>query len=224
MAEVYWIRKLEHTDIFSQGYVGVTSKTSEERYKQHLKAARVKSTKKSIIHKVINSIGQDNLVVETVCICSEEYAYELEFKLRPSERIGWNQNAGGVKPPSAKGKAMKASTKQKIGKANSGPASEVKLKAILENSPFQLGHIRSESSKEAQRKSIAEKGPWSNNFSNKDIWKIADELYLDFSNGITRYSSAKKRGLLETSINTVYKYFKKGWIPLEDELWLADFK
>ena len=126
MAEVYWIRKQEHTDIFNQGYVGVTSKTSQDRFKEHVKVANSKASKKSILHKIIKSIGK--------------------------------------------------------------------------------------------------KGPWNNYFSNKEVWKIADELYLDFSRGITRYSTAKSRGLLETSINTIFKYFKRGWVPLEDPQWVVEFK
>lgn len=224
MAEVYWIRKQEHTDIFTQGYVGVTSKTAQDRFKEHIRTANSKASKKSILHKVIKSVGKENLLVETLCICSEEYAYDVEKKLRPSEYIGWNQIPGGTKPPSARGRVMKDSTKNKISLANSGPPSERKLKALLEHTIFKPGHIRSESSKEFQKESIRKKGPWNNYFSNKDMWKIADELYLDFSAGMTRYSTAKSRGFLETSINTIFKYFKKGWVPLEDPHWISEFK
>ena len=40
MAIVYWIRRPEHTDIFSEGYVGVTSRSLEERIADHVKVAR----------------------------------------------------------------------------------------------------------------------------------------------------------------------------------------
>lgn len=117
MAEVYWIRKPEHTNIFTQGYVGVTSKTAQERFQVHINNSRLKKMKKSVIHKVIIALGAENLVVETVCICSEEYAYDLENKLRPTERIGWNVAIGGTKPPGVKGLPVSEETRKKLSDA-----------------------------------------------------------------------------------------------------------
>ena len=58
MAEVYWIRKEDHIDVFTQGYVGVTSKTAQERFKEHVKVANSKASKsdKFLISSTILSI------------------------------------------------------------------------------------------------------------------------------------------------------------------------
>jgi hypothetical protein len=90
---LYWIRHKEHTDMFSQGYIGV-SKNIEARWlrhsrysdNQHLKAA-------------IKKYGWDSLVKEVVLIGEETYCYDLEAKIRPTKQIGWNIAEGGEKPP-----------------------------------------------------------------------------------------------------------------------------
>ena len=92
---LYWIRHKDHTDMFSQGYVGV-SKNTEARWfrhsrysdNQHLKAA-------------IKKYGWDNLVKEVVVIGEGTYCYDLEAKIRPIKQIGWNIAEGGAKPPTA---------------------------------------------------------------------------------------------------------------------------
>jgi len=95
---VYWIRDASHTDITCEGYVGV-SKEFNKRIKTHLK--RIK-TKKHDNYKLIENYN-DNVVIKTIVISDEDSCYDLEFKLRPSNNIGWNINAGGVKPPSQQG-------------------------------------------------------------------------------------------------------------------------
>ena len=92
-ASLYWIRHKNHTDMFSQGYVGVSKNTQarwfrHSRYSdnQHLKAA-------------IKKYGWDNLIKEVVLIGQETYCYNLESKIRPTKQIGWNIAEGGAKPP-----------------------------------------------------------------------------------------------------------------------------
>lgn len=223
MALVYWIRKPDHTDIFTQGYVGVTSRTVEERFTEHVKKSKSKASKKSIIHKVINSIGSENLVADVVCICSEDYAYDLEFKLRPVEFVGWNQNIGGVKPPSARGRVMKDSTKKKIGMANSGPASPAKLEALKVNL-FRPGHVRSELTKNKHSKTLEQNGPWNNPAANKYFWKNAEIFYEDFSSGLTIVDVKNKYNLTRNNLKTIFKHFTNGWVPLEDPRWVEEFK
>jgi hypothetical protein len=93
MTSVYWIHSPEHTDIFSQGYVGV-SNNHEFRWKYH-------SQKQENAHlrHAIQKYGWDNLVKKVVLIGDEKYCLDIEFKLRPSDKIGWNIVMGGGKPP-----------------------------------------------------------------------------------------------------------------------------
>lgn len=120
MAEVYWIRRPEHTDIFSQGYVGVTSKTAKERFKVHIDTANATKSKKSIVHKAIKAIGPENLICETIIVAEESYCYEVENKLRPVVSIGWNVAIGGTKPPGVKGLPVSQETREKLSKASKG--------------------------------------------------------------------------------------------------------
>lgn len=120
MACVYWIHRPEHTDVFTQGYVGVTSKTAQERYKVHVDTSNAKSSRKSVVHKAIKSIGKDNLIVDTICIAEEWYCYDLENKLRPDKSIGWNVAIGGTKPPGVKGLPVSQETRDKLSKAQKG--------------------------------------------------------------------------------------------------------
>ena len=81
MAVVYWLRLAKHTDVFSQGYVGVTS-CIKKRLRSH------KHRFKEIWNKI---------VVEQLVISTEDYCFSIEQKLRPSRMIGWNKSIGGDK-------------------------------------------------------------------------------------------------------------------------------
>lgn len=120
MALVYWIRKPCHTDIFSEGYVGVTTKSSEERFKEHISRSNSNSRKKSVVHKAIKAIGHVNLVFETILIAEEMYCYNIENKLRPQESVGWNVAIGGSKPPGVKGLPVSEETRAKLSEALKG--------------------------------------------------------------------------------------------------------
>jgi len=93
---VYWIRQTNHTDMFSQGYIGV-SKHIKSRFVAH-----AKKTKNAHLKNAIEKYGWNNLVKETILIADDGYCYDIEKKLRPNENIGWNINSGGVKPPRVK--------------------------------------------------------------------------------------------------------------------------
>lgn len=94
MACLYWIRKPEHTDIFSEGYVGVTKHTAEERYREHLVKAKG-SQKNTKVARAIKKYGSV-LIVETIVISDIDYVIDLENKLRPQKNIGWNIHVGGL--------------------------------------------------------------------------------------------------------------------------------
>ena len=103
---VYWIRCADHTDMTSQGYVGV-SIDAERRWLQH-KRPRQNPHLKFAVQKY----GWDNLVKTQLLISTEEYCLEIERKLRPDNNIGWNITAGGGKPPVAYG------NKSRVGKSS----------------------------------------------------------------------------------------------------------
>lgn len=90
---VYWIHHPDHTDMFSQGYIGV-SKRYKRRLWEHLNLS-----KNTILIKAIKKYGWDNLVKKEILISDFEYCFEIEKKLRPEKNIGWNIAVGGGPPP-----------------------------------------------------------------------------------------------------------------------------
>lgn len=98
---VYWIRCQDHTDMMSQGYIGV-SKNAEARFTQHFKRTQNRHFKFAI-----EKYGWDNLVKTQILIADEDYCLDIERKLRPADGIGWNIVAGGGKPPLAVGNKHK---------------------------------------------------------------------------------------------------------------------
>ena len=71
---VYWVHNIEETDVWSQGYVGIT-KNPESRKKQHKKLNRTEFT--------ILAEGE------------KLQCRQIEYKLRPTSGIGLNKNPGG---------------------------------------------------------------------------------------------------------------------------------
>lgn len=104
---LYWIRHQDHTDMFHQGYIGV-SKNVEKRWYDHKTY-----TENAHLKNAITKYGWDNLVKEVVLIADDDYCLDIENKLRPSDKIGWNIVMGGGKPPNALGKKFVRSEEYK---------------------------------------------------------------------------------------------------------------
>ena len=90
---VYWIRCADHTDMFSQGYIGV-SKDAQRRFVQHQRKSENVHLKNAI-----KKYGWDTLVKTEILISDQAYCLDIESKLRPTAGIGWNIVAGGGLPP-----------------------------------------------------------------------------------------------------------------------------
>lgn len=171
MYSVYWISHKDHTDIFSQGYVGVSS-DAPKRWAYHKKRAE-----NTHLKNAITKYGWDNLVKKVVLIGEEDYCLEIENKLRPADKIGWNLVCGGGKPPSSLGKKFIKSeeTIQKIKIALTGrtawnkgkpltdkqKASQFKLAEYMKDKPHgRLGKsMPSESIEKMRQKKVGKKQP-----------------------------------------------------------------
>jgi len=55
-----------------------------------------------LLTNAVNKHGWDNLVKEIVLIADEQHRYDIESKLRPECKVGWNLAVGGCKPPVTK--------------------------------------------------------------------------------------------------------------------------
>ena len=88
---VYWIHLDEHTDIESQGYVGVTS-NPDKRLREHLKESLSSTPKNIHLARAMTKYP----VKRTLIFQGTKIAcYEMEFDLRPVRNIGWNIQKGG---------------------------------------------------------------------------------------------------------------------------------
>ena len=91
---VYWIRKVEHTNIYTEGYVGVSTNV-ERRWRELITEARANRHPNSFLCNIINEHYQDNLIFEIVYLSNEDNCYNYEEMLRPETNIGWNLRSGG---------------------------------------------------------------------------------------------------------------------------------
>jgi group I intron endonuclease len=89
---VYWIHLPEQTNVAIEGYVGIAM-NFEQRMFAHKSCAKI--GKEQTLYKAIRKYGWDNLVKEVILISNENYCLEIEKKLRPTPRIGWNIAVGG---------------------------------------------------------------------------------------------------------------------------------
>jgi group I intron endonuclease len=88
---VYWIRLKEHTDITTQGYVGV----SFDFFKRMERHKRITSKLQYHLSNAIKKYGWDNLIKEIVFTGAKEECYKKETQLREKANIGWNEAKGG---------------------------------------------------------------------------------------------------------------------------------
>lgn len=102
VCSVYWIRAKHHTDLMTEGYVGV-ARDANKRWKYgHFWAQKNRRHENPKLSNAIAKHGWDDLVKEILVIAAEDYCYDLEARIRATEEIGWNLAAGGQKPPISK--------------------------------------------------------------------------------------------------------------------------
>lgn len=118
---VYWIHFDNHSDIFKEGYVGVTSDI-KRRFKAH--SHKSNKDNKTLLESIEN--GAKLTVINQ--FENRKEALDLERYYRPKANIGWNIIPGGIDPPKQYGRSyirkigLKASqeTKNKMSKSHKG--------------------------------------------------------------------------------------------------------
>ena len=133
-SSVYWIHRPEHTDLFNQGYIGVSNNTRLRWNGHKSKAGNLH------LQRAIKKYGWENLEKDVVLVADEAYCLNVETKLRSRAEIGWNIVAGGGMPPSSRGKkfirteAYKAQMRiSKMGFRHT-PETQAKINIILTES------------------------------------------------------------------------------------------
>lgn len=94
-AVVYWLHLKDHTDVFTQGYVGVTTRLIDIRFKEHCSKFKSSYNQYNPLHLAFAKYGLDAIVRTRLCVCSVKEAYEIEKLFRPFEYMGWNTSEGG---------------------------------------------------------------------------------------------------------------------------------
>ena len=154
-ASVYWIRKISHTEISKEGYVGV-ARNVEKRLYRHKRLASQRKHENALLQEVL---FENDTVVEVVFYGKEEECYKKEKELRPGYKIGWNIVPGGHGGSTSLGMKYSEEFRKKrseimkgnqIAKGNKKPKSEEHRKKISEGN---IGRIISEE----QRKKQSEK-------------------------------------------------------------------
>lgn len=228
---VYWIHRPCESDIFTQGYVGVTV-NPVSRFKSHLNTARngVKN------HKFYNALRKYSDFKFDVLIESDlNYCLELEHRLRPLPDIGLNHAVGGVNTLTDRLKyEYDSDTKLKI--------STGVRRAFLENQNYResvlkrnKGRVLTDETKlkmSSSRKGKATK--WVNSKADNVVWSNADFYYLHYLEMIRLCSDQRLKfspkvfeklsGLVVAKSKSLLKSFRSGWVPNEDQLWLDTFK
>lgn len=126
LISVYWIKKPEHTDMRTEGYIGISNDVGR-RFQEH-KYGR------SIVSKAIRKYTNVELVV--LDILDLDSALDLEKQLRPGPFIGWNQVEGGGIPPSRAGSTASEETRKKQSAAHKGKPKSVEHLAKLKIATF----------------------------------------------------------------------------------------
>lgn len=97
---VYWYHLAEHTDPFTQGYIGVTCRPKA----RHLCHAKGRHSGAKVLYQAFRKYGEDQILKTILHQTSKTEAYVLEKQYRPSKKIGWNIAIGGGLPPDTTGR------------------------------------------------------------------------------------------------------------------------
>lgn len=232
MAYVYWIHLPEHTNFLKEGYIGYTSRTVEERWKGHIKES---SRARNLNYPVYNAMRKygEAIQVTTLVEGPEEYCLELEFKLRPERKIGWNLQMGGNK--GTKGVDVTAETRAKISAAGKGRKQSDKQRQALRDanlgrklapevcqkmSDDRKGKPRAVGSALKQKETLKH-APWRVAKTTTECWASADMLYQFHEEHpeVGANVMAQVFKTTESKLSSVLKKLREGWSPKESLVW-----
>lgn len=208
---VYWLHLETHTDIATEGYVGITTLGVEERYRRHVSASKRLTGRGARVRYAISK-HSSQIVVTTLLEGSVEYCQYIENRLRPRESVGWNLAIGGA--ATAAGRKNSEEHIRKVAEANKGRKRSSECVSKM---------------RKALKAAYSFDNPWEHPYSNKQAWALASDLYdwfvADTSRG--RRSASKEFNIPVDSVAKVLNRIKSGWIPSDDSYymgWLKTYK
>ncbi len=107
---LYWIRKPEHTNISTQGYVGVTLNPTS-RLRAHNQALSSEKGRKNqgYSEKFIEAYLEGDLLFSVIDCGSAHEMENNEYLLRPKQDIGFNKRIGGFSQSKPRVKDLRSS-------------------------------------------------------------------------------------------------------------------
>lgn len=115
---LYWVHLPSHTDVTSQGYIGVTSNVVK-RFIAHKHSARASKDDCPVLARAIRKYN-DALIYTVLVKGTKEYCYLLENLLRPQRYVGWNVAKGGENSSGHTGHKHSSDAKYKMSVAKVG--------------------------------------------------------------------------------------------------------
>lgn len=224
---VYWIRLNTHTDVFKQGYVGV-SKNPLTRFTNHYR--NYKHGRKNVgatqLYNAIRKHGEENIVVEILLFSDYEYCLEVEKKLRPAWYIGWNTAAGGANPQKYRKPASTRRGCSVVTEETKRRMSDSAKRRYTYSKHPMCG--RTNSSVKMLEAAASRRGkcyfefPWESHSCNKSIWAMADSLYEKWKELGCGYKTLGKHFGIGKCHSTylMVKLFREGFIPQDNPSWL----
>lgn len=203
---VYWIRRPDHTDMFMEGYIGVTTNSLHKRMTSHKSAARKGA--KTIIAKAIRK--HQDLICTEILVAPLWYCLEVENKLRPFPGIGYNMAEGGFL-----GRQDVKTSKSTLERLSES----IKMAYILDPTLSKRcggsnkGRKHSEQTKQKLRLRKKQTA-WNNSASSKEVWLDAVKVY-DYvtEHGCGHVKVALHFKVAAWTYAAVVKKIKTGWNP-----------
>lgn len=210
LCHLYWIHLPEHTDITSQGYIGITTTDVNKRFIAHKSAAK---TSDHVIHRAIRKY-KDKLCIKILVIGTLEYCLLLENRLRPDPHIGWNSAIGGLN-----GNPHTAESRQTMSIAQKAAWTDERR---LVFSLSKRGKPISDATRQASKNYLKNRKPWEHHMANTDFWLKAESYYGLFleDNLIGPNRLAKLIGVGKGQCRVLIKLFRSGWNPNNDPIWI----
>jgi len=203
--EVYWVHLPVHTDIKSQGYVGITCQGALVRFYKH-KSEAINLGKDWVFHRAIRKYGHKNLIVETILVCDYDYARGMEESLRPERYTGWNTCEGG-------GVGFLEPLENLHGTPEFSKMRSDYMLSAWQDEDYKNKMMAS------KKIYFEETPPWrrAGNAVNHTAWKLAGICYILHTKlGWGRAKAANYLLFSEGSISRVFDHIVDGWNPTED--------
>lgn len=95
-ATIYWIHLTSHTDIETQGFIGVST-----NYLKRFRVHRNESIKNTHTNQKLATAftTHSDIVVDVFMMGTKSFCHQIESQLRPIPNIGWNIAPGGQTGP-----------------------------------------------------------------------------------------------------------------------------